>query len=113
MKDGGPMKCPYFSYDPEDGIDFHETEKQARERAEACLEQCRDISSSDGWPENTDEIVYGVVLGGVRETSRITREQWEKEHGEDDSFPCDGFDEMVDYAVVADAYLREDEEAKR
>ena len=91
----------WFAYDPEEGVVFFETEAEARDAAEDTLQACQDISAEDGWPENTEEIVYGEVRGGVVETSRVTREEWNRTHDiEDEPFPGGSqFDEMVEYAI--------------
>ena len=77
----------YFSYDFENGIMFHDTEKAARDRANNCLEATRDYASDDGWDENTDEICWGCVSERAAVISRT------------DANRSSGFDEIVDYGM--------------
>jgi len=60
----------FFSYDPENGIEFHETEEQAKKRAQAALDSEQDTAMDDGWGDQVDEICWGVVGQKVVETSR-------------------------------------------
>jgi len=59
----------YFSYDPENGCEFHDTPEQAMAHAETVLSECRDYAD-DGWPENMEWICWGKVKGRVVETER-------------------------------------------
>lgn len=73
-----PVKKPkvqYFSYDPEDGSELHDTEDEARRAVESYLDYARD-RSAEGWPEDMEEAGWGVFLAFVRETpgSRKTAE---------------------------------------
>jgi len=60
----------YFVYDPEDGISFFETEKEAKDEAHATFEHYIDDASSDGWHENTEDLCWGKVYESVHQTGR-------------------------------------------
>jgi hypothetical protein len=51
----------FFSFDPEDGFERHETEEKARACAEKCLARDRDIATTDGWPEEVVRICWGEI----------------------------------------------------
>lgn len=78
----------FFSYDHEDGIEFHETAEEAKARAEKALDMDRD-EAAEGWSEEVTQICWGEVRGRVVETERrpVTPE---------DNLDCD---EVVDYAM--------------
>ena len=79
----------YFSYDHEDGIEFHETAEAAKARAEKALEMDRDIAP-DGWPENVDDSCWGEVRGKVVETMRRPKNECD----------CCDCDEIVEYELI-------------
>jgi hypothetical protein len=78
----------FFSYDHEDGIEFHDTAEQAKARAEAALDGDRDYAD-DGWNEEVIWICWGEVKQRVCETSR---RKVEPEEGKD-------YEEEVDYGL--------------
>ena len=82
----------YFSYDHEDGIEFHETAASAKARAEAALDGDRDYAD-EGWHEEVESICWGEIKGRVTETLRRPVDP-ERDGNV-------GFDEYVDYAVKA------------
>ncbi|MCX8665336.1 MULTISPECIES: hypothetical protein [unclassified Gilliamella] len=47
----------YFSYSPNAGLEFHETEKQARERAEESIS----FYDSKSWDDLVEMVCYGEV----------------------------------------------------
>ena len=58
----------YFSYDPEgEGLQFHDTETEAKAAAEAALQEERDCAP-EGWGENVEYICWGEVKQIVKET---------------------------------------------
>lgn len=64
----------YFSFDPDNGIEFFNSEAEAKTSAEATLDSYRDASGDDtGWDESVTDICYGIVLGEVVEISHIPR----------------------------------------
>jgi hypothetical protein len=92
----------WFSYDPGDGFETHDTEQAARERAEKSLDYYKDDAPSDGWNEEVTGICWGKVAQKVAETMRKTRPP--KEELDDDGYDKDGtrwgeWDEIVDYAL--------------
>ena len=78
----------FFSYDHEDGIEFHETAEEAKARAEKALDMDRDVAE-DGWDDNVTDICWGEVKGRVVETMRHPTTP-------EDNTDCD---EWVDYAM--------------
>lgn len=57
----------FYSYDPEDGIEFHDTAEEAKARAERALADA-EFSAADSdwnWQENEDQISWGEVRGKV------------------------------------------------
>ena len=78
----------FFSYDHEDGIEFHETAEEAKARAEKALDMDRDVAE-DGWDDNVTDICWGEVKGRVVETMR-------RPTTPEDNTDCE---EWVDYAM--------------
>jgi nucleotide-binding universal stress UspA family protein len=76
----------WFSYDPEDGIKFHETPEEAKDRAERALEEARDIAIDDGWETSVTEICWGVVSGHACQSASVTLKE--------------GDDPYVDYQMI-------------
>ena len=62
----------FYSYDPEDGIAFHATAKEAKARAEKALDDAAfNAADSDWcWQENEHEISWGEVSGKVQYNDR-------------------------------------------
>lgn len=85
----------YFSYCPENGFQFHETEQEAREMGEKNFATFEDYAASDGWGDNVDDVCWGVVRQRVTEISRR------------DPNPVEGdntdFDEIIDYKLIDQA----------
>jgi hypothetical protein len=97
----------WFSYDPCDGFETHDTETAARERAEKALQYEKDEAAGDGWNEEVTQICWGKVAQKVEETSR-------KQRPPDSELDCgvdkDGtiwgeWDEIVDYDLCPNAEL--------
>ena len=63
----------WFSYDPADGFETHDTETAARERAEKALQYEKDEAAGDVWNEEVTQICWGKVAQQVEETSRKDR----------------------------------------
>lgn len=59
----------FFSYDHENGIEFHETAEAAKARAEENFQYDQD-AAPDGWHEEVDSICWGKVSERVVETDR-------------------------------------------
>lgn len=60
------MSKRYFSYDPEDGFEFHNTEEEARKRCQENFEVCQDVAVDDGWDDGwAEHICWGIVKGRV------------------------------------------------
>ena len=95
----------WFSYDPADGFETHDTETAARERAEKALQYEKDEAAGDGWNEEVTQICWGKVAQQVEETSR-------KDRPPDSELDCgvdkDGtiwgeFDVILDYDLCPNA----------
>ena len=68
----------YFSYDPEDGLELHETEAEARKRANEIMEGCSHDAADYGWAEDMNYVCWGEVRQIAKETKR-----WKPEDGSD------------------------------
>ena len=76
----------YFSYYPNDGFIFHETEKEAKAECEKAFGYAKDEAGCDGWGENVDDICWGEIRGRVKVTESIMRPPAEEiEDGEDEA----------------------------
>jgi hypothetical protein len=95
----------YFSFDVDGSLETFATEAEAKERAEMSLTFCRDEAAGDGWPESTQDICYGKIIGRVIETSRKQRppdsEINENEEGPDGTYWGHGFDTTLEYELTA------------
>ncbi len=60
------VPAKYFSYSGECGIETHTTEAEARAACEEMVQACRD-EAADGWPDDVDTIIWGIVLGETKE----------------------------------------------
>ncbi|WP_423731650.1 hypothetical protein [Hafnia paralvei] len=88
-----PYKLPvrYFSYGSECGFDWHNTEKEAIEAAEAVIDDYRG-DACDGWSEETDSVCWGVIL---QQATKVD----ERPRTDDDK--CDpAIDTVCDYALL-------------
>lgn len=88
-----PYKLPvrYFSYGSECGFDWHNTEKEAIEAAEAVIDDYRG-DACDGWSEETDSVCWGVIL---QQATKVD----ERPRTDDDK--CDPtIDTVCDYALL-------------
>ncbi len=88
-----PYNLPvgYFSYGSECGFDWHKTEKEALESAEAAIDDYRG-DACDGWSEETDSVCWGVIL---QQATKVD----ERPRTDDDK--CDpAIDTVCDYALL-------------
>lgn len=88
-----PYKLPvgYFSYGSECGFDWHNTEKEAIEAAEAVIDNYRG-DACDGWSEETDSVCWGVIL---QQATKVD----ERPRTDDDK--CDpAIDTVCDYELL-------------
>ncbi|MEO0797181.1 MAG: hypothetical protein AAFX93_18665 [Verrucomicrobiota bacterium] len=74
----------YYSYDPNDGIEFHDTAHEAQSRADDAIEAARyHAADSDWhWHENESEICWGKVHGKCQVTDTEISAEDKKEHPE-------------------------------
>ena len=56
----------FFSYDPDDGFEFHDTEDAAKDRAQAAIDLYRE-DASEGWAEEVDRVCWGEVRQQAKE----------------------------------------------
>jgi hypothetical protein len=54
----------YFSYDPECGLETHNTLDEAKDAAEGALAYYRE-EAGDGWPEEVENVCYGEIKGAT------------------------------------------------
>jgi hypothetical protein len=59
----------FFSYAPETGMEFHDTQEAAVKAAQECLDSESD-NAGDGWAEDVDNICWGVVCGHAAMVNR-------------------------------------------
>lgn len=86
-----PKPLGYFSYGSEHGFDWHKTEKEAIESAEAAIDDYRG-DACDGWSEETDSVCWGVIL---QQATKVD----ERPRADDDK--CDpAIDTVCDYALL-------------
>ena len=82
----------FFSYSGECGIETHATEAEAKAACQEMIDACRD-EAADGWPDDVDTIIWGIVLGETKE--RIL--------GEVEDPVASGFDYHAEYDLVPTA----------
>jgi hypothetical protein len=51
----------YYSFDPDDGIEIHDTEAEAKARASNVLGLMRD-EAGEGWHEAADQVAWGILI---------------------------------------------------
>jgi hypothetical protein len=81
-----------YVYEPEDGFELCGSKENAAACGSVALEQCRDMSS-DGWPENTDSIEWGVMLP-LEQAEEVDREDVDREED-----PSSEFDYTCNYIL--------------
>jgi hypothetical protein len=85
----------YFCWDDGVGFDTYATLDEARKAAQESLDEYRN-SADEGWPEETDNLCYGVILGGASVVSTRPMTEDEAAHyGE--------AGEIINYGLVDDA----------
>jgi hypothetical protein len=94
------VTTPYFVYDPEgEGMSYFETIEARDKFASECIEK---YLCSDGWSEEVDNVVAGVVTHRAQQTNREDRPDELDEEG------CDGegvyweldIDYMCNYRIL-------------
>lgn len=81
----------YFSYGTECGFDWHKTEKEAIESAEAAIDEYRG-DACDGWSEEVESVCWGVIM-------QVSTKVDERPRTDDDK--CDpAIDTVCDYALL-------------
>lgn len=59
----------YFSYGPGHGFEYHNSAKEAKEAAQAMIDDCRESAGAEGWDV---ELVEGVCWGGLSEAAQVS-----------------------------------------
>ena len=71
----------FFSFDPDDGFETHDTEAEAKARALGAIDLCRDNAGDPdtGWPESVDGICWGEIRQRTveRDTTAETGQDFE------------------------------------
>lgn len=66
----------YFVYSADAGFETFKTEGEAKAYAEKCLGYYEEAAQFDGeWPEETDSVVWGKILGGAV-SEQIETDSW-------------------------------------
>lgn len=86
-----PKAVGYFSYGSECGFDWHKTEKEAIESAEAAIDDYRG-DACDGWSEETDSVCWGAILQQATKVDERPRA--------DDDKCVPAIDTVCDYALL-------------
>lgn len=91
----------FWSYDGSDYI-LHATADEARAACEGALHYCREEAGNDGWPEETDQIMWGPIAAQVTCTEVKTLADWEAEGDESmvERMKANGWDETEDHTMV-------------
>jgi hypothetical protein len=56
----------FFSYYPDDGFELHETEDEAKARAQYAIDMYRD-DAMEGWAEEVDSVCWGELREYAKE----------------------------------------------
>jgi len=78
------MGYEFFSYDPEEGINYHDSADDARGEAEATLDLVQDAAadSAFGWEgTNVNDVCWGIVCGRAERTSSRPANEDEQKRG--------------------------------
>jgi hypothetical protein len=92
---------PYFVHDPEgEGFSFFANEKERDEFADHCIQAYLD----DGWDEEVENVVAGVITHVATQTGRLNRPPEEEinldgEDGEGNDW-SHGFDSVCNYKLL-------------
>ena len=107
----------WFSYDPGDGFETHDTETAARERAEKALQYYKDEAAGDGWDEEVEQICWGKCAQKVEllwRKDRPPKDQLDESNCDKDGLAWGEWDEMRDYGLCPNAaYQPPEGEARR
>ncbi len=57
----------FFTYDDETGFDLFDSAVDAKKAAQASIDEWRAIADCDRWPEEIENVCWGVVLGASKE----------------------------------------------
>lgn len=73
------MTKKYFTYDPDDGFELHDTEDKARMEAERILRCYAVAATNEGWDELTGQICWGELKQYTKEIKHDERVYFEGE----------------------------------
>lgn len=89
-------KCPknvgYFSYGTEHSFNWHQTAQEAKENAEAMIDDYRG-DACDGWSEEVDSICWGII---IQTSTKVD----EHPRTDDDRHIAPYIDTVCDYALL-------------
>ncbi len=90
----------FFSHDWDNNTEFHDTLDEAKAAARKALDDATDLAPDDGWPENTGDICYGVVLGRAHVVKRMPWKEYARDVLEHEDWETDDrFSEYVDWQM--------------
>jgi hypothetical protein len=79
----------FYSYDPEEGFEIHDTAEQAKAAAQALMKIYEDCAPYDGWHEDQEALCWGELK--QIQNAQITFRRAGK--------PGEEFDEYITYAL--------------
>jgi hypothetical protein len=85
----------FYSYDPEEGFEIHDTAEQAKAAAQALMQIYEDCAPSDGWHEDQEALCWGE-LKQIENAQVTKRRPGNPDDGEE-------FDEYLEYALLPSA----------
>jgi hypothetical protein len=89
-----PSPYKYFSYDYEDGFEFHKTQDEAIKRATLLLEYYRD-NSGDGWNEDISDLCWGEIK---QIATMCNIEPWPGYYGGDEGYEDPDYEPEFEYS---------------
>lgn len=78
----------FFSFDPDNGFDFHNTAELAKAECEKAFQYHREEAACDGWSEEVGQVCWGEIKEQavlVREAPRPAEDELDE-----DGFDADG-----------------------
>ncbi|WP_174874210.1 hypothetical protein [Vogesella oryzae] len=63
----------FFAYDDETGFDLFDTAEEAKKAAQDSIDEYRH-EAGEGWPEEVENVCWGVVLGATKEAPLVDSE---------------------------------------
>lgn len=100
------MSRRFFSYDPDNGFEFHDTAEQAKAECEKAFGYYQDEAAGDGWPENVDQLCWGEIkeqASLIKETNRPPSEELDEDgyDAEGNDWRNGDFDNIQEWKISA------------